>query len=137
QTEKDRASAMVVRFMIARRRPLSQVADQTIPGNFELSDAHAGAFDLALVDACGLDVADKIGLPDMLHAVFIALEPLIEITFSRSIAIRKIVRAAKNKLFVVDDVHYQRRVGDGQIFHRRPSAVEQPMVSIERRSKET
>src|SRR5688572_11489454 len=50
QAEQNCPSAVVVRFVITRRGPLGQVADQTISGDFKLSDAYAGAFDFALVD---------------------------------------------------------------------------------------
>ena len=68
------------------------MADQAIAGYFKLSDADAGAFDFALVDVGSLDVADEIGLPDMLHAGLVAFEALVEIAFSRGVAIGEIDR---------------------------------------------
>ena len=49
------------------------MADQAISGEFELSDADARAFDFPAGRIRRLDVADKVGFPDMLHAGLVAL----------------------------------------------------------------
>src|SRR6185295_18348793 len=80
QSQQDRASAVIMRLVIARRRPGGEVADQAVAGYFELSDADAGAFDFALIDVGGLNITNEIGLPDMLHAGLVAFKSLFEIT---------------------------------------------------------
>src|SRR5204862_4612218 len=80
QTEQNRAGAVIVRFVVARRRPLRQMADQTISGKLELGDAHAGAFYFALIEIRRLNVHDEISFPDMLHARLVTLLSDVEKT---------------------------------------------------------
>src|SRR5688572_20812247 len=123
--------------MIPSRRPLGQMADQTISGQLKLSDAHACAFHFPLVDARRLNVRDEVGFPDMLHARLVALLPLIKKTVGARVTIGKIVRAVENEIFVMNNIHHHRSVGNSEKLYRRRPTVEQAMPSIERRREET
>src|SRR5919106_6835391 len=122
---------MVVRFVISTRRPLGQMANQTVSSQFKLSDAHAGAFSFSPVDARRLNVGDEVSFPNMLQARLIALLPLVKETIRSRITVGKIVRAIENKFFVVNHVHHEWRVGDGEILYRRAGAVSQAAPGIE------
>src|SRR6266508_4564567 len=115
---------MVVRLVISSRRPLGQMADQTIAGQLELGDAHTGAFHFPLVDARGLNVRDEVRFPNMLHARFVALLTLVKKTVGGRVAFGKIIGAVEYKIFIVNDVHHQWRVGDGEKPYRRAPTVE-------------
>src|SRR5262245_44925999 len=85
QAQQDCSGPVIVRLVITCRRPGRQVANQTIAGDFELSDADAGAFDFTLIDTGGLNVTDEVSLPNMLHARLIALETLAEVTIGSAV----------------------------------------------------
>src|SRR5262249_58696097 len=123
-------------FVVPSRRPLGEVADQSIASQLELGDAHSRAFHFPPVQSCRLNVHDKIRFPNVLHAGLVALLSDVEKPVGARVAIRKRIGTVEDEVFVVKDVHDQWGVGNSQKLYWLPTAVNKPMPGVERRREE-
>src|SRR5262249_17314963 len=136
QPQQNRSRAVIVSFVVPSRRPLRQMTDQSIAREFELGDAHPSAFDFPVVQSCRLNVHDKIGFPNVLHAGFVALLSDVEKPVGARVAIRKRVGTVEDEFLIMEDVHDQWGVGNSQKLYRLPPTVNQSMPGVERRREE-
>src|SRR5215468_11466198 len=112
------------------------MADQAVSRKLELRDAHPGAFDCSLIQRRRLNVHNEVSFPNMLHAQLVALLAHFKKVFAARVAIRKTIRAVKNEILIVKNIHDHRGVRNREELDRLATAIDQLVPRVQRRSKQ-
>src|SRR5579862_2457666 len=137
KNEQHCARAMVVRLVIAVRRPIGHVADERVARHLELRDLDARALHFLGVHHGPLDVGDEVRLPQVGAARLghKALVAHLEVAVLAGKAIAELEVGIEDELGIVEDVHHQWGIGYRHQPDRLIGAINEAVPAVERRGE--
>src|SRR6516162_10844858 len=135
--QKNRASRMKMRFVIASHRPFGEVTDQRAATHIERGNAHAVSFRLGGIHQRATGIGDKVRLPVKKPPLKLPIRCRHKIVSPAVETLIECIIATKDKRDVVQQVNHQRRARHSQENSRLAAAIDHSVRAIKRSRKET